>query len=587
MIVLKKQNSKVSLTIRFFTSSKKLTFLETSKCESFHFSLKTNKNLSEKFPSLFQEDDFYSYKQHFLDDHDLNTKYHSITDSQYLKTSVVSSPTYSKEEVFPYRTLTTFEVYDMKKMYILNDFLSFLIFLNQNKGLFNAKKEIPDFLLFKSEETFKMISWFTGYLNLTDQILNQISPKDSFMTPRNYYRRVTYTKSINEKKIKEEKEKGLLLSPDKFFTSSSSVDYLKIKDFPDIGRLFSSSSSLTLYPRELRNYLFSSLYVDLDIENSHPSILLSFSRKYHDKPTPFLEEFVFERESLLKNLMFNTGKSREVCKESLLRFITLTPSNPSRDFHPNLLNEIVDIRISLYKVIQKGELDYSEQFVNIFNSKRKFNSYHESLVYLQSFYCQTLETYHILNFSFLLQKKYLKFLKNNSIEKLADLPFCNLIDKDVSSLNLSDTFLSLPFFDGFFIHTPTSFTDNIENVVNDLNKDYSEKNDLIKFVVKELPSKKKRLKKLLDLDKFEIMVDALNARHNESNAISLYFKFVGFFEKETPASLSEAMLEINKARYFLYFDLLTYTDDKSGTLLKTKDNFISRINQVSEQVLNK
>ena len=212
MIVLKKQNSKVSLTIRFFTSSKKLTFLETSKCESFHFSLKTNKNLSEKFPSLFQEDDFYSYKQHFLDDHDLNTKYHSITDSQYLKTSVVSSPTYSKEEVFPYRTLTTFEVYDMKKMYILNDFLSFLIFLNQNKGLFNAKKEIPDFLLFKSEETFKMISWFTGYLNLTDQILNQISPKDSFMTPRNYYRRVTYTKSINEKKIKEEKKRIIIIT---------------------------------------------------------------------------------------------------------------------------------------------------------------------------------------------------------------------------------------------------------------------------------------------------------------------------------------------------------------------------------------
>lgn len=54
---------------------------------------------------------------------------------------------------------------------------------------------------------------------------------------------------------------------------------------------------------------------------------------------------------------------------------------------------------TMLELAKKGHLDYSEQYVKLFEHKK--NSSFEKAV---TFYCQTLETYHILKFSFFKRK---------------------------------------------------------------------------------------------------------------------------------------------------------------------------------------
>ena len=56
------------------------------------------------------------------------------------------------------------------------------------------------------------------------------------------------------------------------------------------------------------------------------------------------------------------------------------------------------IRKTMLELAKKGHLNYLEQYVKLFEYKKKL-FVRKSVSSLQSFYCQTLETYHILKFS--------------------------------------------------------------------------------------------------------------------------------------------------------------------------------------------
>ena len=116
----------------------------------------------------------------------------------------------------------------------------------------------------------------------------------------------------------------------------------------EIGRLYPEYKSIPYFPRDLRYVLFSSDYIDVDLVNSHPSILHHFCDNYMSLPAPVLESLVFDRESFRQKVAGEIsstapGSSSEIKKKILVALNIVSDEFQSQSKLLKSLNSEVDL----------------------------------------------------------------------------------------------------------------------------------------------------------------------------------------------------------------------------------------------------
>ena len=540
------------------------------------------------------------YKAFKLSHFEKNNEFVPATGANYITTSLkrVDDNTFGvplSAEMDIYRNLITFEVFDSKKLGYLSRFLGFLKFFNERSANFaehpRYKPTIVHELFYNPADYKSSRDWVNKVLNLTNSVLNSVSTKNACMTNELYYRRVLFTKTVNEKKIK--KGSPLSLSTSHLFKTPLD-SFPERKEFADLGRL-RNSLGVTAFPKELREYLFANQYIDVDIENAHPSILLGFAVS-RDLYTPWLRKLVLDRESVYTELSLTTGWDRDVCKKSFLKLLNIAPGHPCAYIVPGLMQELVLIRKELYKAVKTNSIMYSEQFNKLMDYMLANKvPMHKCLISLQSYYSQTMESFHVQEFCFFLRCRYKDYLTDNNLSRLENSKFAQSIDKDISDLSHLDFLVTVPFFDGVFVHSPEKeFMSSLSSLIEQFNIEYegvhtSVSDPLKKYITfteKKIDLKINRLKDFLCLKRFTTMEEAIDSKHKHTKSVSLYFKYLGFDEKKVMVScgFDVAVSTFEFYQYLFLFDLLSSTD-KNGGLLQSRESFVSRIDYISEIVL--
>lgn len=101
------------------------------------------------------------------------------------------------------------------------------------------------------------------------------------------------------------------------------VKYHYSKNLHDKGRLYAHGSlSLQNFKKEIRHNLASKYYHDIDMENCHPRLILQYCKK-HDIEHEKLEEYVNDREAILKKITKFHKIDRDEAKKLVLRLCYL------------------------------------------------------------------------------------------------------------------------------------------------------------------------------------------------------------------------------------------------------------------------
>jgi len=94
------------------------------------------------------------------------------------------------------------------------------------------------------------------------------------------------------------------------------VKYKQSKN--EIGRYYAfKGRSLQGMPREIRHTVARDFYVDIDIVNCHPTLLLQYCKK-NDIPCIALEDYVLHRDDRMNELLTATGLSKDDAKRGVL-----------------------------------------------------------------------------------------------------------------------------------------------------------------------------------------------------------------------------------------------------------------------------
>lgn len=149
------------------------------------------------------------------------------------------------------------------------------------------------------------------------------------------------------------------------------VNYSFSKTSFNKGRLYAQNSlSYQSFKRQIRSYLVKDLYYDIDMVNAQPRILVQYCKK-HDIECEKLQEYVDNRDHLLKKIMKFHNCTRNDAKELILRLCHLgnyvvgedliTPGNKMKfvsEFKSELVrivDEICEIEEELYKQVDKNK----------------------------------------------------------------------------------------------------------------------------------------------------------------------------------------------------------------------------------------
>jgi len=311
------------------------------------------------------------------------------------------------------------------------------------------------------------LEWFEKNVRFFKQKLSQIEDSTTFITPKfaffcKHFEKIKYQ---NDHKV--------------------------------VGRLYNNKSIQTL-PREIRYHLFKDDYKDFDMVNSHPSILYEFSKEHNLKLNGSLERYVKNRSSVFEQIKQEQLKNNiEVLNNGEIKTEILKGLN--REWLPEkeIANTLIDlhydfesIRNHLCYLYESGQLDKEYRHA-IEHSKEKGSS--SLKVSLQSFYCQTQESFHIIRLVEFLRKKYLEILKVEGKQYFTD--YYPNTDKKVE-LSAIHTLFIVPFFDGVYISSPErAFNTKLLSFVEEFNK--SEKGSSIAFEEKQI---KQRVKQIVDVD---------------------------------------------------------------------------------------
>lgn len=150
------------------------------------------------------------------------------------------------------------------------------------------------------------------------------------------------------------------------------VNYLHSKDLTELGRLYAEHSlSLQNIPKKIRHALARDIYIDIDMENAHPRIVLQYCKK-HKIACEKLEYYVNNRDEVLKKIMKGHDLTRDQAKTLMLRLMYLgaykIPDSDDLDTEPEKLvkiayefktelaiiaKEVCKIETSIYELVQE------------------------------------------------------------------------------------------------------------------------------------------------------------------------------------------------------------------------------------------
>jgi hypothetical protein len=173
----------------------------------------------------------------------------------------------------------------------------------------------------------------------------------------------------------------------------------------NIGRLYSQSNkpSYMVLPREIRAFLASNEYLDFDIVNAHPTLLLEFVMEHMNSSRFYcLENYVYNRDEMLKEKAKKDKTSVSDAKRSVLKTL-----NTSRSHATQLGYMCVDLFEEIEQ-IRKQIVEYSKEDMGLYlkgNTDFASKSKEKQEISIQSLYTQTKETeYIVFLVSFLYQK---------------------------------------------------------------------------------------------------------------------------------------------------------------------------------------
>lgn len=277
---------------------------------------------------------------------------------------------------------------------------------------------------------------------------------------------------------------------------------LTVPDTP-VGRLYSQKSySYMNLPREVRAYILvggqsTSHYIDVDIVNAHPTLLLEFCQEHLSTASfPILESYVFNRDQVLENKAFKDNSTLAEAKTSIL--MTL---NTSKEHSANLgflcselFNEIQVIREHIV-AFTKEDMDVYFRNNTEFHAKTE----EKKKVSIQSLYLQTRETEYIVTL--------VEYLYLNTINTMNSDPFVTgfhnlqVLDRSVVCSDTYYYFTFIPFYDGLYIGSEDyAYSKDLQKHVASFNDQLQQAGSLVQFKEKSIELDFKRLNpKTLDM----------------------------------------------------------------------------------------
>lgn len=117
-----------------------------------------------------------------------------------------------------------------------------------------------------------------------------------------YYKIINYCKNMKKNNYKIE------------------MNYKQTKTTPE-GRLFSEGASLQNIWKSFRSVLCEGMYIDLDMKNAHPTILLKICKLNKIEDTKHLLQYINERDSIFTMLSSELGTNKEEIKKLFLKSI--------------------------------------------------------------------------------------------------------------------------------------------------------------------------------------------------------------------------------------------------------------------------
>ncbi len=281
------------------------------------------------------------------------------------------------------------------------------------------------------------------------------------------------------------------------------VTYKKVKNMP-FGRC-NPDKGLGLFNirRQIRHTLAKKSYIDIDIENCHPNILLQICKK-NNIDCDNLNEYVVNRNNILKKVMTEYNVSRDEAKKLFIQILyfgsfkswatnlkleNTKPLKVIQDFKneiQNIGNAIYSKNEDIIKLVKKRK---EEQKKDNYNNVGAVLSYYlqeiESRV-LEQLYIYCEDNQYIINHNAVLCADGLMIEKNKYKEEL--LSIFNELIKNKFDLNLQFT-------------------------TKEMNEDYLDILD--EHVVYAEETTQEELKKQIELKKKEILEDNNNDKYNE------------------------------------------------------------------------
>ena len=355
---------------------------------------------------------------------------------------------------------------------------------------FNAKNtlSIYNYLIYKlpSIKDEITIKWYEKSIRFFENTLSKINNSSTFITPHDIFICQRYEK--------------IAYSGDK-----------------KVGRLYCSNSIQTL-PREIRYFLFKDEYVDFDIANAHPSILYLYSKDNDLVLNGMLKRYVVERSSVMSEIQQELDIDLSAVKKNVLKLLNKTwegdTGKNSKTFS-KLEEDFQTVRDHLWTSFCNGHLqDYRSPISKSMKKKEKQYTLPDGTidetkllllrkVSLQSFYCQTQESVHLIKLVEFLRKEYKNFLERDSKQKFIDYYYST--DKKVE-LESKHTLFIVPFFDGLYISSPNKyFMDSLGDIVEKYNK----QNSIVLFSQKEIEERVERIPDTDELRKFTLIYEWL------------------------------------------------------------------------------
>lgn len=245
---------------------------------------------------------------------------------------------------------------------------------NIDKKTIFCTSEIIDPLLFKTMINFYFYEYVVS--SVENKFLKSETLKEVY---RKHLELVNYLEIPNSKcditKICNNLK--LVAKREFYYHSNQSFNRIYCKSF-----CYSSMSNF------LRGVLIKNNYIDIDLENSGPSILYDFALK-HDIYAPYLKQLVHNRENFYKKV---DNTSRDNAKMIVIQTINRIIA-PEIDICKKLLEEIFVIRKKIWEC--RKDWGFDDKFL-LKSKTKKAGTHRDNLRRVQSRYCSYKESESIM-----------------------------------------------------------------------------------------------------------------------------------------------------------------------------------------------